>query len=116
MPTSHIICDNMFLDKRFASFHETPVKCFQIFNHNNLPTDRKDLILYGKQDVQTLVDFYSDVLSEEEQEGAIDQWLDLKQRLNNQRHLPSIEVYQSLLRCMPEGLKSVLLLLKLCWH
>jgi hypothetical protein len=109
------ICDDLlkYLDIRFKSLYQAPVKCFQVFHHHNLPTDRKELIMYGNSDVQTLVDYYSDLLSDEEQEGAVDQWLDLKQRLNNQRHLPPMEVYQSLLQSRPEGLKCVLLLVEI---
>ena len=71
-----------YINKRFGKLQEPPIKNFTVFDHRQLPTNKTELVKYGKSDIQSLVEYFEVFLTEEEQDLIEDQWLELKIRLN----------------------------------
>jgi hypothetical protein len=104
---------NKYIAKRFATLRKPPMSHFNVFDQRNLPTDRKDIVLYGKSEIQSLLDFFSDLLTEEELDAAPDQWMELKSLMNTHRHLNTMDFYAFLLKAPPVDLKDILPLVRI---
>jgi len=113
--TLHTVVNNMmkFIESRFGKLQKPPFKYFSIFDHTAMPTNRFELVSYGNEEIESLVETYSGLLTEEEQAGAISQWLELKLKLNLRRHLCPNDVYSGLLLSNPPDLKDILVLVKI---
>ena len=102
-----------YLNDRFHALQSPPLSYFSVFDHLMFPNKKTDLKSYGDSEISHLLDYFAFSLSEEEQEGAKQQWLELKLRLVNQKHLKHVEVYKNLLQAAPIDLQYILNLVKI---
>jgi hypothetical protein len=102
-----------YMDKRFGKLQVAPITHFMVFDPSSLPCNKDDLAMHGNDDIESLVEFYSTMLTDEQKEGAIDEWTDLKLRLQHNKHLKPQEYYSNLLKCAPDSLQNILVLVKL---
>ena len=94
-----------YLEKRFSSLRSLTLSDFTVFDHRNLPVQRGERAAYGNAEVKRLVDH----LSQEERDGAVKEWQELKSFLATQRALKPTEVYASLLAHNPDDLQILVL-------
>ena len=113
--TLHTVVCNMqdYIDLRFGKLQVPPFKCFSVFDHTSMPTARNELLRYGNEEIEALVEAYSGLLSPEEQSDAIEEWLELKLKMNSRRHLSPNDAYSGLLQSKPSDLKSILVLVNI---
>lgn len=78
-----------FTSKRFHFLNETPFKDFAVFDIRNLPNQSADLVGYGNESIDNLVEHFSSVMSDEEKENCRKQWPALKSKLKLQKLLKS---------------------------
>lgn len=102
-----------YLEKRFASLSSPPLSDFTVFDYRNFPVQRGERASYGNEEVQRLVDYFAPLLSQEEKDGAVKEWQELKSFLATQRALKPNDVYASLLARNQNDLNNVLVLVKL---
>lgn len=102
-----------YIDNRFGKLQQAPFSQFMVFDPSTLPSNRKDLLLHGNDAIESLVEFYSGMLSPEERDGAVDQWSDLKLRLQHNKHLKPQDYYANLLMAAPSALKDILVLVQI---
>lgn len=69
-----------YLEKRFSSLRSLTLSDFTVFDHRNLPVQRGERAAYGNAEVKRLVDH----LSQEERDGAVKEWQELKSFLATQ--------------------------------
>lgn len=67
-----------YLVKIFESLKTQPVSCFKVFDHRFWPMTRGDLIYYGDDDVKALTQHFAPLLSDEEKQCILGEWLQLK--------------------------------------
>ena len=80
-----------YLVKRFESLKTPPVSCFKVFDYSFWPMTREDLSHYGDDDVKAIANHFAQLLSDEEKECILGEWLDLKLLLSDQR---AVKPYQ----------------------
>lgn len=102
-----------YVNARFSKLQQSPVKEFLVFDHTTLPLDRSEIMRYGNKEIKYLVETYSPLLSVEEQDAALDQWLDLKLRMSRNRHIPSMDLLSGLLQANHKDLQHILVLIKI---
>ena len=102
-----------YLEKRFASLSSPPLSDFTVFDYRNFPVQRGERSSYGNEEVQWLVDYFAPLLSQEEKDGAVKEWQELKSFLATQRALKPNDVYASLLARNQNDLNNVLVLVKI---
>ena len=102
-----------YLEKRFASLSSPPLSDFTVFDYRNFPVQRGEIAAYGNEEVQRLVDYFAPLLYQEEKDGAVKEWQELKSFLATQRALKPSDVYASLLARNQNDLNNVLVLVKL---
>ena len=71
------------------------------------PVQRGERAGYGNKEVQRLVDYFAPLLSQEEKDGAVKEWQELKSFLATQRALKPNDVYASLLARNQNDLNNV---------
>ena len=74
-----------YINDRFQAIQKSPLADFRIFNFSQWPYDRAQLVVYGNQEVQRLVEQFSTVLTEDEVATALDEWLNFKLHIANLR-------------------------------
>ena len=67
-----------YLDTRFDNFDKKPLSCFEIIDISKLPHDREEIAVYGDEELESLVEHFAAVLSEEETQKIPDEWADFK--------------------------------------
>ena len=103
-----------YLHTRFENFDKKPLSCFEIFDISKLPHDREEIAVYGDDEVESLVEHFTAVLSEEEINEIPEEWPDLKIWMSAHRgssHL--VDLYGDLIRENPQHLSHILVLVQL---
>ena len=98
---------------RFEDFSQVPIVHFEVFHYRKLPQNRTERAIHGDQEISSLLEYVSSVLSKEEKLAAQTQWQDLKSYLNVHRIEKPVDVYASLLSSKPEDFKSIVLLVEI---
>ena len=62
-----------------------------------LPVATDELRNFGDKQMKYLITLYVPLLTDEEKDTAIDQWLDLKLIINRKRNRNNLEAYESLM-------------------
>ena len=88
-----------FLEERFIKhIGGEPHSLFNIFDFHCWPDKASESFkTYGDEEIEKLVQHFTPVLTEEEQENAVDQWLDLKLFVARNMDRTLIEAYESVL-------------------
>lgn len=85
-----------FLEERFIKhIGGEPHSLFNVFNFSLWPAAPEELRTYGEEQIGTLVTLYAPLLTQEEKDNAVGQWLDLKLIINRNRG--TLEAYESLM-------------------
>ena len=86
-----------FLEERFIKhIGGEPHSVFNIFDFHCWPDkDSESFKTYGNEEIEKLVQHFTPVIAEEEEENAIHQWLDLKLFLARNMDRTLIEAYES---------------------
>lgn len=102
-----------FLENRFLKYLDSkPHSLFNVFNYNRWPSkdeDEDQFRKYGDDIIESLVEHYRPLLSQEEQESASDQWLNLKLQVNRLKKRSILETYETVMGSDPscEEFKSI---------
>ena len=102
-----------FMDKRFSALQQTPLNDFKILDFSQWPYEQAKLLSYGVNEVQRLVDHYSQLLTDEEVEGAPLEWQTFKQHVSKLRSSDIRTVYRDLLLQAPGKIKNILPLIEI---
>ena len=102
-----------YVVKRFASLSSPPLSDFTVFDCRNFPVQRGERAGYGNEEVQRLVDCFAPLLSQDEKDGAVKEWQELKSFLATQRALKPNDEYASLLAHNQNDQNNILVLVKL---
>ena len=88
-----------FLEERLIKhIGGEPHSLFNIFDFHCWPDkDSPSFKSYGDEEIERLIQTFSPLLSEEERENALDQWLDLKLFIARNTDRPLLEAYESIL-------------------
>ena len=74
---------------------------FNVFYFQIWPDkESEEFRVYGDEEIEKLVDTYSPLLSQEEKESIIDEWLDLKVYISRNLHHAVIDAYETLVGLM----------------
>ena len=82
-----------YLEKWFASLSSPPLSDFTVFYYRNFPVQRGKRTAYGNEEAHWLVDYFAPLLYQEEKDGAVKEWQELKSFLATQRALKPSDVY-----------------------
>ena len=102
-----------FMDARFKPLQRPPYSDFRIFNFIQWPYDQVHLYSYGIEEVQRLVNHFAPLLTEEEVEGALNEWLNFKLHVRHLRQEELRVVYRDLLIQPPVTMKNFLPLIEI---
>ena len=102
-----------FMDKRFVNLQKPPLADFKVFNFTQWPYDRAQLVKYGVEEVQRLVEHFAPLLTEEEVDAALEEWLVFKLHVSNLRTTDLRTVYRDLLIQPPVTMKHFLPLIEI---
>ena len=58
-----------YLEKRFSNLSSPPLSHFTVFDYRNFPVQRGERAGYGNEEVQRLVDYFAQLLSQEKMDG-----------------------------------------------
>ena len=101
-----------FMDARFKPLQTPPYSDFKVFNFMQWPYDKVELVSYGMVEVNRLIQHFTPVLTEEEIESALHEWLAFKIHVSNLRHTQLRIVYRDLMN-PPVSMKHFLPLLEI---
>lgn len=95
----HLLNDSIFfLEERFIKhLAGEPHSWFNVFNFKTWPnkdTNVEEFRVYGDKEIESLANRYSPLLSEEETETAVDQWLNLKLTVNRVKTQSVLGTYE----------------------
>ena len=76
--SSFITATTEYLEKRFEIFSQEPIVHFEVFDHRKLSQNRTERAIYGDQEISSLLEYFSSVLSEDEKIAAQSLWQELK--------------------------------------
>jgi hypothetical protein len=98
-----------------TTFTKKLLSCFEIFDISKLPHDREEIAVYGDEELESLVEHFAAVLSEEETQKIPHEWADFKvwmsaHRGSSHHHL---DLYGDLIRECPQHLSHILVLVQL---
>lgn len=96
-----------------AKAHYGGLKGVRWLDHRFRPMTRGDLIHYGDDDVKALTQHSAPLLSDEEKECILGEWLQLKLLSTSQRTVKPPQLYASLLISKPDTIKHVLVLVEI---
>ena len=111
--TKLLDCAIDHIDTRLAALQRSPLKDFTVFNYREWPDNNKDLAAYGKGQIQSILQQFASVLTEEELEAAPMEWMNFKLAVSKQRTSDPIDVYGNLLALPPKGIRHFLPLLEI---
>ena len=98
-----------YISKRFADFTTEPLSCFAIFNYELWPSDVTDLARYGRQELQTLLDFFQKALPDSVLSQAQPEFMTLKATLKSYKSKVSpLEGFRALLTNPPGKLQHIM--------
>ena len=91
-----------FLEERFIKhIGGEPHSLFNVFDFQIWPDkESEEFRVYGDEEIDKLVDTYSPLLSQEEKESIIDEWLDLKMYISRNLHRAVIDAYETFVGLM----------------
>ena len=78
-----------------------------------MPGERKPRASFGNDKVVALTDHFSNLLSDDDKEGAVFQWQELKIYLFSHQAMKPLDIYANLLSSRPDSLKHILVLVEL---
>lgn len=78
-----------------------------------MPRERKLRATFSKDKVAALTDHFSNLLLDDENEGVVFQWQELKIYLLNHQVMKPLDIYANLLSSRPDSLKHILVLVEL---
>ena len=102
-----------YIDNRFGTLQEEPLSFLKVFDPREMPQERSYLATYGNREVNSLVEHFSNYLTEEEETSIIAQWPALRTRLVRQKAISPNDVFSNLLASRPDDIKDCLILLDL---
>ena len=102
-----------YIDNRFGNLQEEPLSFFKVFDPREMPQERSHLATYGNLEVKSLVEHFSNYLTEEEERNITAQWPALRTRLVRQKAISPNDVFSNLLASRPDDVKDCLVLLDL---
>lgn len=102
-----------YIDSRFGNLQEEPLSFFKVFDPREMPQERSHLATYGNLEVRSLVEHFSNYLTEEEEGNITAQWPALRTRLVRQKAISPNDVFSNLLAARPDDVKDCLILLDL---
>ena len=97
-----------FMDARFKTLQQPPISDFYVLNPMLWPYDRMQLVTYGVDEIQRLVNHFAPVLTEDELQAAPQEWLSFKLHVCHQRTADLKTVYRDLLIQPPVAMKNFL--------
>lgn len=101
------------LNSQFDNFNEAPLVYFKIFNFKFWPHKQEQLVTFGGNEVQRIVDHFKEQLSEEVCNKIPQEWVALKTYVVHFRGLPLLQAYGDLLRDHPAQFQNILVLVDL---
>ena len=87
-----------YMDSRFDTMQSPPYSHFAVFDFTKWPYSQDELASYGDSDIDGLVTWFAQILTPQQRENAMSEWLTLKIRLSKMRTSVPSEVYCDLLR------------------
>ena len=102
-----------FMDARFKPLQTSPYSDFKVFNFMQWPYDQVHLCSYGVDEVQRLVDHFAPLLTKEEKDLAVNEWLNFKLHVRHLRKEELRVVYRDLLIQPPVTMKHFLPLVEI---
>ena len=101
-----------YLESRFENFSDAPLSYFKVFNFKFWPQEREQLAGFGADEIQSIVNYYKDLLREDECNKIPLEWVALKNYVTHFCGSPLLKVYGDLLRDRPSRLQNVLVLVE----
>ena len=105
-----------FLEERFVKyFKEEPHSLFSVFNFKLWP-DRnsgEQFKKFGEDQIERLINLYGPVLTEEDIENGLDQWLDLKFVISRTTKISVVDAYEQVLSTSHEDHERIKYMLPL---
>ena len=83
-----------YIDNRFGNLQGEPLSYFKVFDPREMPQERSCLATYGNREVKSLVEHFSNYLTEEET-SIIAHWPALHTRLVRQKAISPNDVFSN---------------------
>ena len=97
-----------FLEERFIKhIGGEPHSLFNVFNLSMWPVAHDELRNFGDEQMESLLTLYAPLLTDEEKDAALDQWLDLKLIIDRNRNRNTLEAYESLMCLEGQDIENV---------
>ena len=102
-----------YIDKRFGNFSEPPLCSFKALDIRQLQLNRQELAVYGRSDLQNILDFFPTMFPKGDHPTILHQFLELKVHLKGLKSQNNGQVYMDMIQQKPPRFSSVLSVVEL---